>query len=387
MTGLTELNVFAIAGRPLNSVGGAERSLARLCRALASRCTIDLVAPDAALPYQTARPLKTLTIHSYRQDTPEHDISRILEQLKLQGRRCDILYLGDKSCLKRPELLRTCKNIFPGSTVVLKETTAGKLLKVLNRLSPHDAEYCLNTIDRVVCISAHIQKIFSGVPGIKNRLSCIPNGIDTTLFSPPAPKEKQRCRQYLNLPEDQVIVLFAGRFAEKKNIDVIYGAWRDLEKRRPNPGLLVLLGHAHKYYDAGILRLIREDLRHARIVDPVFLDEDLASWYKASDFFLAPTSREGLSNAFLESAACGLYPIVTSLSGYDDVILNEESGMIVEERNTSDVIRCLDTILTNPDEYRRRGRTTLRNIICARYDIETVADRYIELFTTLSARK
>jgi glycosyltransferase involved in cell wall biosynthesis len=378
----TPLRIIALSGRPLTAIGGAERSLARLCRSLAAACHVTLLAPAPDLPFRWIPTRDTINIRSYRPDLAEQDICHILQTYQARGEGFDILYLGDKTCIRHPTLLLAFKQAFPNLRVVLKETTAGKLARVLGKLPAGEAAACLHNLDAIVCPSTRIKAAVNSLVEQNNtiHLACIPNGVDTHVFAPPAPAAKARLRRAFELPDDRTpLFLFVGRFAEKKNLDIIYGAWLDREQRTSEPGLLVLLGQAHKHYDAGLLRLIREDLTHVRIVDPVTLDEELVAWYQACDFFLAPTSREGLSNAFLEAAACGLYPIVTDASGYEDIVTSPEVGMLVEERNTSDVIRCLDMIGSDPEHYRRLGRMYTRQRIEAGYDIRAVAARMLAL--------
>ncbi len=377
------LRVLAVSGRPLDSVGGAERSLARLCHALASRCEVDVIAPGGAEPLSEEGRGGAFVFHPYDREVLEAGIAGAINLLNDKGRTFDIVYLGDKVCVKRPDLLWKLKDTFREARIVFKETTVGKLIRILDKMPSREAQRIADSFDAIVCISSRIESVFEHWNHCPARRILIPNGVDTEVFSPVSLEEKRRIRGRLELPIEEPCFLFSGRFAEKKNIDVIYGAWLDLEKRGVEPGTLVLMGKAHKHYDEGILRLVREDTRKVRVVGPFRYDTDLADWYKACDFFVAPTSREGLSNAFLEAAASGLYPILTRVSGYEDIVTDEQLGMLVEERNTSDLIDRLETIGADPSEHIRRGRECLRKVIETRYEIRVVADMYMDLFQSL----
>ncbi len=365
------LRIVAISGRPIDSLGGAERSLARLCKALSAHHDLQLLAPttDGA----------TITNDGREDFYLYNDVMKKLESVGA----VDIIYLGSHFMLKTPTAFSRMKTLFPTAKLVLKETTAGKLIRVLARLEKQEASQILRDLDAIVCTSYRIWHDYQYLSGFNGQLELIPNGVDTRLFAPVTEETQTRIRRRLGLDTSRPLVIFSGRFAEKKNLDVIYGAWLDMERHFGDWAQLVLVGKIHKHYDAGIVRLMREDLRNVKFIGPFSRDEDLASCYQAADFFLAPTSREGLSNAFLEASACGLYPVVTAISGYEDVITTPKSGMLVEERNTSDVIRCLKMLNLNPDTYRRYARDCLRPHIVSNHDIHHVAQLYHNLFTRL----
>ena len=374
--------LVAISGRPWNAMGGAERSLARLCRALAERCDVDVIAPVG--PEPDARSPAAARLHVHQADPAcAEDLARALHALSTGGPPPRWVYLSDKTLFKAPALLALVRQLLPSARVLFKESTEGKLLRVLAALTPGDRAECEAAIDRVVCISSRIRRVFEQSGLWRGRLVDIPNGVDTQIFFPATAAEKTALRTRLSLSPAGPVVIFAGRFAEKKNLDVVYGAWHELEGRRIHCGQLVLVGAAHKRYDEGILRLMRQDLRSVRIVGPFRHDAEIVPWYRAADVFLAPTSREGLSNAFLEACACGLYPVVSRASGYEDVITDAGFGRLVEERNTSDVIHALEAICSESPDQRAETCVRLRARIVERYDLAHVAAAYLRLFEDL----
>ncbi len=79
----------------------------------------------------------------------------------------------------------------------------------------------LATADQVVFISAAVAGHFAQVP-FKAAPRLIFNGVDTDVFRlPPAGFDKGRARASLGLPIDRRVVLFVGRFVEKKGLHLI----------------------------------------------------------------------------------------------------------------------------------------------------------------------
>ena len=79
----------------------------------------------------------------------------------------------------------------------------------------------LATADQVVFISAAVAERFSRVP-FKTTPRLIFNGVDTDVFRLPPPGfDKAGARLAMGLPVDRPVVLFVGRFVEKKGLRLI----------------------------------------------------------------------------------------------------------------------------------------------------------------------
>ncbi len=79
---------------------------------------------------------------------------------------------------------------------------------------------------RVLPISPVIEEFtHSKLPGARTRV--LRNGIDRTRFRPARPGEREEIRRLLGLPQDEVLVLYVGRFVPKKGYDVVSRAAGD----------------------------------------------------------------------------------------------------------------------------------------------------------------
>lgn len=73
---------------------------------------------------------------------------------------------------------------------------------------------------RVLPISPVIEEWTQAkLPG--TRTTVLRNGIDRGRFRPPQPGEREKIRRRLGLPQDEVLVLYVGRFVPKKGYDVV----------------------------------------------------------------------------------------------------------------------------------------------------------------------
>src|SRR5207245_5144353 len=131
-------------------------------------------------------------------------------------------------------------------------------------------------------IAAELTSI--GVPA--ERITRIPNGLHTRAFPTSRDDEKTSLREKLRLPLNDVIVLFAGRFARYKGLHDLLEVWRDCAW--PNASL-VLVGSGDTHKSMGALATERQVIVHGwtnRIQD----------YLRAADVFVYPSYADGMSN-------------------------------------------------------------------------------------------
>jgi D-inositol-3-phosphate glycosyltransferase len=137
-----------------------------------------------------------------------------------------------------------------------------------------------------------------GVSGEKVRLGY--NGIDVAAFRPGDPSSRAAVRERHGLPQDQPVVLFAGRLVPKKG-------YRELVAAHDPSYHIVLVGPGP---------LPEEVPSGVTFTGPVDRSE-LLSLYQASDLFALPAVGEMLTLAMQEAMACGLPVVATADAAYD----------------------------------------------------------------------
>jgi len=123
-------------------------------------------------------------------------------------------------------------------------------------------------------------------------------GVDTEMFRPAAAADKPGLRHRLGLNADRPVVLFVGRFVEKKGLHIL----ARMARQRPDI----------QWAFAGWGHLDPKDWGLPNVV--VFRDRggaDLVPLYQASDVFVLPSKGEGFPLVIQEALACGL-PVVCS---------------------------------------------------------------------------
>lgn len=191
------------------------------------------------------------------------------------------------------------------------------------------------------------------------RIDVIPNGVDTTLFSPPVSRDTS------SSTTQQVNLIYVGRLIPRKGVDLILRAMANLTHVH-----LTVIGDGPERERLGAI-VATDNL-------PVdFLGEcehaALPDLYRQHDAFLLPSYNEGMSNTVLEAMASGLPVIVTEVGGTGELV--DGNGIVVRPGD-SDAVEAAIRELRDDSERRRRMGMRSRQI-ALQYSWTAVADAYI----------
>jgi glycosyltransferase involved in cell wall biosynthesis len=167
-----------------------------------------------------------------------------------------------------------------------------------------------------------------------SQVIAIPNGIAVA----EAPEgqwaaERTKTRVALDIPDNAVVFLTAGRFSEEKGYFFLLDAirdWRDKaasEVAGPAPVRFVLAG------DGPLLHPFRERLAQeglTGLVTCVGYRRDLPALMRAADVYVSPSRTEAMSLSILEAMGAGLPVVATAVGGTPELIRPQwDNGLLV----------------------------------------------------------
>nr|WP_246462800.1 glycosyltransferase family 1 protein [Pelagicoccus albus] len=143
-------------------------------------------------------------------------------------------------------------------------------------------------------------------------------GVDTDLFCPT--KRDEKLRETWGVPEGGRAVVYVGRIAKEKNIDLVMKAFQALSKEHPLDRM-VLVGDGPE-----LERLKR------KYPDVCFAGmrkgEDLARHYASGDLFLFASETETFGNVVTEAMASGLAVCVYDYAVGREYVRDGENGVV-----------------------------------------------------------
>ncbi len=190
------------------------------------------------------------------------------------------------------------------------------------------------------------------------------NGVDTQRFDPDDEKvrlEGRRIRSELGFSQEDIIIIFVGRFAREKGIMELYQAVDTLTRDNKNIHL-VLLGVFEN--DHGSLSADEQELikRHPNIHHPGRAD-DVRPYLSMSDIFVLPSYREGFPNALMEAAAMAMPCIATDINGCNELIEHDVNGWLVPVKDDESLRQALSLLINNKEKREQLGSKARRTMI------------------------
>jgi glycosyltransferase involved in cell wall biosynthesis len=231
----------------------------------------------------------------------------------------------------------------------------------------------LGGASRVVFVSDSVRRYFGGFVRFKAPPVLIANGVDTSVFRPLDEDKRAALRAQLGIEHGAPLLLFVGRFVEKKGLPSL----RELARRLPDA----------RWIFAGWGPLDPEGWGLANV--RVFRDYSgalLAQLYQAADLLVLPSVGEGFPLVVQEAMACGtpaLVGIETAAGCPDagDVLPREDVGGTDGVPRWERRIREL-TAAAGRGDLRRAAAA----YAAANWSWEHCAGRYAELLRQLALR-
>lgn len=215
-------------------------------------------------------------------------------------------------------------------------------------------------------------------------------------------------------PEDRDIFI-RNRLLKAEQAHLIMGTGVDVKKFRPtskNNGTPVVLFSSRMLVTKGLLefmeatRLLKQKGILARFAlagrtdsgNPASIPEeqidawkdsglfewwgwrdDMPSTLAQADVFCLPSYREGVPNALLEAAACGLPIVTTDVPGCRDVVTHGLNGLLVPVRNVPVLADAMETLLSNAPLRHQMG-TAGREIAVNKFGLDKVNEETLRIY-------
>jgi glycosyltransferase involved in cell wall biosynthesis len=217
----------------------------------------------------------------------------------------------------------------------------------------------LSRCDRVLCNSSYVLARLRdlGVPG--TRLHLMVGGVDTDLFRPAAPSERQEPR-----PNGAAMLGIAGHLLPVKGIDVALRMLMLMATAARSAVLRVAGSGPEDRRLQGLARSLNvaERVEFLGNLSPA----GMVRFYRGLDLYLQPSVEirhessgivqvETMGRAICEAAACGVPVVASRTGGISDVVEDGITGRLVPSGDPNALAAVVGALLDSPGECRRLG--------------------------------
>jgi len=213
---------------------------------------------------------------------------------------------------------------------------------------------------RILAVSEAVRDTLLSYGYEKEKIAIAYHGVDTERFSP-SPANRIRWRRERGIPEDACVIVSTARLASEKRLERLIRAFATSSQERRDLWLL-LAGDGpmrKELEDSSASSGARDRVRFLGLV------EDVPELLQASDLFVLPSDREGLSVSLTEAMSTGLVCIATDIPGSNEVIRHGENGFLASPDDPG-VLKGLEEALRLDDRRRRevaeRARATVMDL-------------------------
>ena len=100
----------------------------------------------------------------------------------------------------------------------------------------------------------------------------------------------------------------------------------------------------------------------------------------SSDFYISSSISEGMSNSLLETMALGVPPIISNVSGVEEMVINNKNGFIFEPKNETDLYeKLVKAINCSEESYINMSRLASEHLF-KNFSMGLISKKYIELY-------
>lgn len=195
-----------------------------------------------------------------------------------------------------------------------------------------------NNAQRVLSPSKEYRKqlVANGVK--KKKIELFSRGVNHEKFNPNY-RERDFWKKYDPNYNGQKIVLFVGRVAKEKNIEIFEQVFQLLKDR--DDVKFVIVG------DGPYMQELNQSDNDGIIKTGFLEGETLSKAFASADVFLFPSHTETFGNVVLEAQASGLIPVISSKGGTKENVVDGFSGFVIQDNNPFHYAQAVEKILND----------------------------------------
>jgi glycosyltransferase involved in cell wall biosynthesis len=231
--------------------------------------------------------------------------------------------------------------------------------------------------DFIICISTFHRDLYLKHGAKPEQLHIAYCGIDTNQFAPPTSGKQRRSDEPFHIRS-------SGRLVEKKGFNDLIDACKVLADR----GVVfdcVIAG------SGPLGKELREQIERLGLSQSVVLtgkaimQEEISAFVHGADVFCLPcvwasdNDADGLPQMLMEAMASGAPVISTRLVGIPDLVIHEQTGLLVEPHDKGALVDAIERLRNDPDLAQQLAKEG-RRFVQERFEIVSALQPLIRLY-------
>ncbi len=233
--------------------------------------------------------------------------------------------------------------------------------------------------DRIIALTNSERNLLKQYcPGVDDRIRVVGNGIDDEVL-PASPR---------STGDEAPIVLFSGRFVDRKGIWELMQAMVIVLAEIPTVRFVMAGGHRHctgQEMEEWLMPPQLKPYREQILFTGWLTASQMTEWYRASDILVVPSWYEPFGMVILEGMLHGLAIAASAVGGPAEILEHESSGLLFTPRSGPALAKAVIRLVEDP-AYRVRISETGARVVRQQWlwprIVEQMKSVYVELATS-----
>jgi glycosyltransferase involved in cell wall biosynthesis len=148
------------------------------------------------------------------------------------------------------------------------------------------------------------------------------------------------------------VVGIVGRLSEEKRHIDLLNAFEEVLKTFPDASLLIV---GDGYLRKNLEKKVTE-MHLANNITFTGFQENVFTYLKKMDVFVLPSRTEGTPLSILEAMSVGIPVIATNVGGIPEIVIDNETGLLVSPESPLDLANSIKKLLSNPRMMNKMGQ-------------------------------
>ncbi len=236
--------------------------------------------------------------------------------------------------------------------------------------------------DAIICVSYSDKESITGLRLANDgKIRVIWNGVDIERFQK-AKVDRDAKKKELNLPSDAIVLTMIGRLHPPKDHRTLLTAFQKAISKFQNAYLLII--------GEGPLRAkierYAQSLGLGEKVKFTGFRRDISEIMAMTDIFILSTLWEGLPFVLLEAMASSKPVIATDVNGNREIIVNEDTGLLVPPKDPEALAQAIIKLAGNPQRAKEMGEKGFLRVK-EHFNLEAMVKKTTDLYESLSAKR
>jgi glycosyltransferase involved in cell wall biosynthesis len=225
-------------------------------------------------------------------------------------------------------------------------------------------------IDALIAVSQNVKEVLIKGGIDPDKIRVIPDGIDYSVFEEAGSSDY--LRHELSFEPDDFLVGIVAHLADHKGHKYLIKATQILKEKAPKIKVIIV--------GSGPLRMeLNKQAKEIDVEDIVFFlgfREDIPQILASLDLFVLSSYLEGLGSSIMDAMACRLPVVATRVGGIPELIVHEETGLLVPPRRSTSLANAILRIYTNRELGKKLGQRGYE-LVHRKFSAEAMAKRII----------